>query len=79
MAKISQSYETIMVFSCKNEEAIPALVEKFTTLISDNATVDGVEEWGKRRLAYPINSSAASDVYKRQTVSTTSPTVLSVP
>ena len=55
MAKISQSYETVMVFSCKNEEAIPALVEKFTTLISDNATVDGVEEWGKRRLAYPIN------------------------
>ena len=55
MAKLSQSYETIMVFSCKNEEAIPALVEKFTTLISENATVDGVEEWGKKRLAYPIN------------------------
>ena len=54
MAKISQSYETVMVFSCKNEEAIPALVEKFTTLISENATVDGVEEWGKRRLAYEI-------------------------
>ena len=55
MAKLSQSYETVMVFSCKNEEAIPALVEKFTTLISENATVDGVEEWGKKRLAYPIN------------------------
>ena len=55
MAKLSQSYETVMVFSCKNEEAIPALVEKFTTLISENATVDSVEEWGKKRLAYPIN------------------------
>ena len=55
MAKLSQSYETVMVLSCKNEEAIPALVEKFTTLISENATVDGVEEWGKKRLAYPIN------------------------
>ena len=55
MAKLSQSYETIVVFSCKNEEAIPALVEKFTTLISENATVDGVEEWGKKRLAYMIN------------------------
>ena len=55
MAKLSQSYETIMVFSCKNEEAIPSLVEKFTALISENATIDSVEEWGKKRLAYPIN------------------------
>ncbi len=55
MAKLSQSYETIMVFSCKNEEAIPALVEKFTTLINDNATEVSVEDWGKKRLAYPIN------------------------
>ena len=55
MAKISQSYETVMVFSCKNEEAIPALVEKFKSLIAENGTIDSVEEWGKRRLAYPIN------------------------
>ncbi len=55
MAKLSQSYETIMVFSCKNEEAIPALVEKFTTLINDHATEVSVEDWGKKRLAYPIN------------------------
>ncbi len=55
MAKLSQSYETIMVFSCKNEEAIPALIEKFTTLINENATEVSVEDWGKKRLAYPIN------------------------
>lgn len=55
MAKLSQSYETIMVFSCKDEEAIPALVEKFKALISENGTLDSVEEWGKRKLAYPIN------------------------
>ena len=55
MAKISHSYETVMVFSCKNEEAIPALVEKFKSLIAENGTIDSVEEWGKRRLAYPIN------------------------
>ena len=58
MAKISQSYETVMVFSCKNEDAIPALVEKFQKLIAENATIDGVEEWGKKRLAYPINDMA---------------------
>lgn len=55
MAKLSQSYETIIVFSCKDEEAIPGLVEKFTNLIADNATVDSVEEWGKRKLAYTID------------------------
>lgn len=55
MAKLSQSYETVMVFSCKDEEAIPALVEKFKNLITENATIDSIEEWGKRKLAYPIN------------------------
>ena len=63
MAKLSQSYETVMVFSCKNEEAIPALVEKFTTLISENATVDGVEEWGKKRLAYEIQKQSEAFYY----------------
>ena len=48
-------YETIMVFDLeKGEEAVKALTEKFTTLIADNGTIDSVEEWGKRRLAYEI-------------------------
>lgn len=55
MAKLMESYETIIVFSCKDEEAIPGLVEKFTSLIAENGTVDSVEEWGKRKLAYSIN------------------------
>ena len=29
--------------------------EKFTNLISSNGTVESVDEWGKRRLAYPID------------------------
>ena len=28
--------------------------DRFKTLISENGTIDGIEEWGKRRLAYPI-------------------------
>ena len=32
-----------------------AVIEKFTTLIGENATDVKVTEWGKRRLAYPIN------------------------
>ena len=30
-------------------------MEKITNLISQNGTLDSVNEWGKRRLAYPIN------------------------
>jgi small subunit ribosomal protein S6 len=48
-------YETILVFSTKNgEESVAALTERFKTLISQNAAVSAVDEWGKRRLAYPI-------------------------
>jgi len=56
MANLTMRYETILVFSCAlGEEATSALVEKFKTLIAENATVEKIEEWGKRRLAYPIN------------------------
>ncbi|MBQ4093510.1 MAG: 30S ribosomal protein S6 [Oscillospiraceae bacterium] len=50
------SYETLMVLSTTlDEEAGKALVAKFTELISTRGTVESVDEWGKRRLAYPIN------------------------
>ena len=50
------AYEVVMVFSVKDgEEATAALVDKFKTLIEQNATVGTVDEWGKRRLAYLIN------------------------
>lgn len=56
---IVNSYEVVMVFSMKNgEEATNALIEKFKTMITENATLDSVDEWGKRRLAYPINDEA---------------------
>lgn len=56
MAKQSMSYETIMIFSTQQgEENVAALEAKFKTLIAENATVDKVEEWGKRKLAYPIH------------------------
>lgn len=56
MAKLNDNYETIMIFNTKNgDDAIKALVEKFTGLIEKHGTLSSVEEWGKRRLAYPIN------------------------
>lgn len=49
-------YETMLVTSTTlDEETAKATVEKFKNLIEANGTIDEVEEWGKRRLAYPIN------------------------
>jgi small subunit ribosomal protein S6 len=45
-----------MVFSVKDgEEGAQALKTKFTDLISKNGTLGEIDEWGKRKLAYPIN------------------------
>ena len=52
-------YETMLVTSAAlDEEASTALVGKFKSLIEANGTIDAVDEWGKRRLAYPINDEA---------------------
>ena len=51
-----KKYETVMVLSAAiTEEETAALVEKFKGLIEKNGTVESVDEWGKRKLAYPIN------------------------
>lgn len=53
---VTKKYEAMMVFSVvSGEEATNALVEKFKALISENGTIESVDDWGKRRLAYPIN------------------------
>lgn len=49
-------YETVFIVNNTiGEDAIKAVVSKFTTLISENSTVESINEWGTRRLAYPIN------------------------
>ena len=56
MLDIKHSYETVFILSTKvGDEGIAALIEKFKDLIAANGTVDAVDEWGKRRLAYEIN------------------------
>ena len=53
---MANSYETMLVFSVANgDEAVTALVEKFKALIEANGTIESIDEWGKRKLAYPIN------------------------
>lgn len=60
MAKLNETYEAMVVFSLKkDEEAIQALTAKFKDLIEKNGTLtEEVNEWGKRKLAYPINYEA---------------------
>jgi len=56
MANLTANYETVFILSAKlGEEGIAGLVEKFKALIADNGTVESVDEWGMRRLAYEIN------------------------
>ncbi|MBQ4152809.1 MAG: 30S ribosomal protein S6 [Oscillospiraceae bacterium] len=53
---MTNKYEAMMVFSVNGgDEAVEALSEKFKALIAANGTVESVDVWGKRRLAYPIN------------------------
>ncbi len=56
MPTVKGSYEAVFIFSLKSgEESVPAMVEKFKTLIENNAEIGEIDEWGKRRLAYLIN------------------------
>ena len=57
MAKLDSKYEAMVVLSVKtnDEEQIKALINKFSDLIKNNGTLEGVDEWGKRKLAYEIN------------------------
>lgn len=52
----TNSYETLFIVDASlADDAIKALTEKFTALISEHGTISEVNEWGKRRLAYPID------------------------
>jgi small subunit ribosomal protein S6 len=56
LSKRKSSYETVVVFSLKNgESAVSSLVEKFKGILSSSAELGSVDEWGKRRLVYPID------------------------
>lgn len=56
MAEHIYKYETIMILdSSKTEEEVTALFEKFKSLIEKHGEIVSVDEWGKRKLAYPIS------------------------
>ena len=56
MAKITGKYEVLYILeTAQGEEGIAALVEKFKAMVEAEGTLLNIDEWGKRRLAYPIN------------------------
>ena len=56
MAKTTEKYEVLYVLNPNlSEEETQGVVEKFKTLIEQNGTIDEIDEWGKRKLAYEIN------------------------
>ena len=56
MAKVSGSYEVLYILNpTLGEEETAALVARFKELAEGHGAVTEVDEWGKRRLAYPIN------------------------
>ena len=48
-------YETLFVIDPRlSEEETKAMSDKFTGMIAENGEIVKVDEWGRRRLAYPI-------------------------
>ena len=56
MAKINANYEAMYILNpALTEEQTAALVAKFKGVVEADGTVTEIDEWGKRRLAYPID------------------------
>lgn len=56
MAKVTAKYEVMVIYTLKNgEEGVAALNDKFKAMIEANGTMESVNEWGKRKLAYEID------------------------
>ena len=56
MAKVSAKYEVLYIINPNlAEDETAALVEKFKAMVEAEGTLTSIEEWGKRKLAYPIN------------------------
>ena len=49
-------YEVVFLVHPDQSEQVPAMVEKYRTIIeNDGGQVHRFEDWGRRQLAYPIN------------------------
>ena len=56
MEQLTSKYENVFIANPDlTEDAAKALLEKFTGIITSNGgIIDNISEWGKKKLAYPI-------------------------
>ena len=55
---MTNNYETIIIINSNlDEAATKATVEKFTTLISENGTVESTEEWVIKSVNHKLRKS----------------------
>jgi small subunit ribosomal protein S6 len=49
-------YEIVFMVHPDQSEQVPAMVERYTGIVTENGgTVHRLEDWGRRHMAYPIN------------------------
>lgn len=49
-------YEIVFIVHPDQSEQVPAMVERYKALVTENnGTIHRLEDWGRRQLAYPIN------------------------
>jgi small subunit ribosomal protein S6 len=48
-------YEIVFLVHPDQSEQVPAMLERYRSLIEKNGTIHRLEDWGRRQLAYPIN------------------------
>lgn len=59
MAKVNETYEVMVIYTLKNgEDGVNALNDKFKAMIEANGTMESVDVWGKRKLAYEIDDQS---------------------
>jgi len=52
-------YEIIFMVHPDQSEQVPAMIERYTNLVTESqGQVHRLEDWGRRHLAYPINKIA---------------------
>ena len=52
-------YEVVFLVHPDQSEQVPAMIERYKTLIEgDNGKIHRLEDWGRRQLAYPIQHLA---------------------
>jgi small subunit ribosomal protein S6 len=52
-------YEIVLIVHPDQSEQVPAMIERYKTLIAGkNGVVHRVEDWGRRQMAYPIQKMA---------------------